>query len=125
MALKMEDRPKQIPWITKNLYYTDSSGRQVMEEQGQVILDIMNMVAYTDRDETSRDETFVKPGDGEIWKKTWIVGNGLVTIETAARTGASVVTTRRPVSSQTLKVFETCILTTNSAVHVFSKYVRY
>jgi hypothetical protein len=99
MALKMEDRPKQIPWITKNLYYTDSSGRQVMEEQGQVILDIMNMVAYTDRDETSRDETFVKPGDGEVWKKTWIIGNGLVTIETAARTGASVVTTRRPVSS--------------------------
>jgi hypothetical protein len=97
MALKMEDRPKQIPWITKNLYYTDSSGRQVMEEQGQVILDIMNMVAYTDRDETTRDETVVKPGDGEVWKKTWIVGNGLVTIETAARTGASIVTTRRPV----------------------------
>ena len=98
MALKMEDRPKQIPWITKNLYFTDSSGRQVMEEQGQVIVDIMNMVAYTDRDETTRDEFSAKPGDGEVWKKTWIVGNGLVTIETAARTGTSVVTTRRPVS---------------------------
>jgi hypothetical protein len=97
MALKMEDRPKQIPWITKNLYYTDSSGRQVMEEQGQVILDIMNMVAYTDRDETTREESSFKPGDGEVWKKTWIVGNALITIETAARTGASVVTTRRPV----------------------------
>ena len=98
MALKMEDRPKQIPWITKNLHYTDSSGKQVMEEQGQVILDIMNMVAYTDRDETTREESSFKPGDGEVWKKTWIVGNALVTIETAARTGASVVTTRRPVS---------------------------
>lgn len=98
MALKMEDRPKQIPWITRNLYYTDASGRQIMEEQGQVLIDIMNMVAYTDRDQTTRDDTFAKPGDGEIWKKTWIVGNGLVTIETAARTGASVVTTRRPVS---------------------------
>jgi hypothetical protein len=97
MALKMEDRPKQIPWITKNLCYTDSSGRQVMEEQGQVILDIMNMVAYTDRDETTREESSFKPGDGEVWKKTWIVGNALITIETAARTGASVVTTRRPV----------------------------
>jgi hypothetical protein len=98
MALKMEDRAKQIPWITKNLYYTDGLGRQFMEEQGEVILDIMNMVAYTDRDETTRDESFAKPGDGEVWKKTWIVGNGLVTIETAARTGTSVVTTRRPVS---------------------------
>jgi hypothetical protein len=68
-----------------------------MEEQGQVILDIMNMVAYTDRDETTREESSFKPGDGEVWKKTWIVGNALITIETAARTGASVVTTRRPV----------------------------
>jgi hypothetical protein len=98
MALKMEDRPKQIAWITRNLFYTDSSGRQIMEEQGQVILDIMNMVAYTDRDQTVRDENFAKPGDGEIWKKTWVVGNSLVSIETAARTGVSLVTTRRPVS---------------------------
>jgi hypothetical protein len=98
MALKMEDRPKQISWITRNLYYTDSSGRQIMEEQGQVILDIMNMVAYTDRDQTVRDENFAKPGDGEIWKKTWVVGNSLVSIETAARTGVSLITTRRPVS---------------------------
>jgi hypothetical protein len=99
MALKMEDRSKQIPWITRNLYYTDSSGRQIMEEQGQVLLDIMNMVAYTDRDQTLRDDGFAKPGDGEIWKKTWVVGNSLVSIETAARTGVSLVTTRRPVSS--------------------------
>ncbi|KAH7073440.1 hypothetical protein BKA63DRAFT_444520 [Paraphoma chrysanthemicola] len=102
MALKMEDRPKQIPWITRNLYYTDSSGRQIMEEQGQVILDIMNMVAYTDRDQTLRDENYAKPGDGEIWKKTWVVGNSLVSIETAARTGVSLVTTRRPCGTRFL-----------------------
>ncbi|EAT91324.2 hypothetical protein SNOG_01675 [Parastagonospora nodorum SN15] len=102
MALKMEDRPKQIPWITRNLHYTDSSGRQIMEEQGQVILDIMNMVAYTDRDQTLRDESFAKPGDGEIWKKTWVVGNSLVSIETAARTGVSLITTRRPAGTRFL-----------------------
>jgi hypothetical protein len=107
MALKMEDRPKQIPWITRNLYYTDGSGRQVMEEHGQVIMDIMNMVAYTDRDQTVRDENFAKPGDGEIWKRTWIIGNGLITIETAARTGVSLVTTRRPVGFNALKEAET------------------
>jgi hypothetical protein len=98
MALKIEDRPKQMPWIIRNLYYTDASGRQIMEEQGQVIMDIMNMVGYTDRDQTLRDESFAKPGDGEIWKKTWVVGNSLVSIETAARTGVSLITTRRPVS---------------------------
>jgi hypothetical protein len=98
MALKMEDRPKQIPWIIKNLSHTEPTGKVVMDEQGEVIIDIMNMVAYTDRDQTVRDEGFAKPGDGEIWKKTWIVGNSLITLETAARTGVSLVTTRRPVS---------------------------
>jgi hypothetical protein len=96
MALRMEDRPKQIPWITKNLLAVDSAGRYTMEEQGQVIVDIMNMVAYTDRDHTVRQENFSKPGDGEIWKKTWVVGNALLTIETAARTGVSQITSRRP-----------------------------
>lgn len=100
MALRMEDRPKQIPWITKNLLTVDSNGRHSMEEQGQVMVDIMNMVAYTDRDHTVRSENFSKPGDGEVWKKTWVVNNGLLTIETAARTGVSQVTSRRPVCIQ-------------------------
>jgi hypothetical protein len=102
LALKMEDRPKQIPWITRNLHHTDSSGRQTLEDFGEVIIDIMNMVAWTDRDETTRNENFSKPGDGEIWKKTWIVGNGMVTIETAARTGLSQITTRRPCGTRYL-----------------------
>ncbi|KAL6707039.1 Tuberous sclerosis 2-like protein [Coniothyrium glycines] len=104
MALRMEDRPKQIPWITKNLYFTDHYGRQTLEEHGEVVVDIMSMVAYTDRDQTLRDENFISPGDGEVWKKTWIVGNSLVTIETAARTGASIVTTRRPCGTRFLTV---------------------
>lgn len=99
MALKMEDRPKMMPFITQFLPLTDSTGKSEIEEQGQVILDMMNMVGYSDRDETRRDTNFSKPGDGEIWKKTWIVGHSLVTIETAARTGVSQITNRRPVSS--------------------------
>jgi hypothetical protein len=99
MALKMDDRPRQILWITKNLLTRDGTGREIMEEQGQVIVDIMNMVGYTDRDHTVRNENFSKPGDGEVWKKTWVVNNGLLTIETAARTGVSQVTSRRPVSA--------------------------
>ena len=98
MGLKMEDRPKFIPWITKNLSYTDNTGRLIMEEQGQAIVDVMSMVAYTDRDQTIRPESFAQPSDGEIWKKTWIAGHSVITIETAARTGVSLITTRRPVS---------------------------
>jgi hypothetical protein len=96
ISLKMEDRHKQIPWITKNLLYTDSTGKQVMEEQGHVIVDMMNNLAYSDHGETLRDPQFAQPSDGEIWSKTWIAGHSLITIETASTTGVSLITSRRP-----------------------------
>lgn len=105
MGVKMEDRPKLIPWIAQNLRFTDSMGRQAeLEEQGQVIIDMMNMVGYSDRDETMYDPNFAKPGDGEVWKKTWIVGHSLITIETAARTGVSQITNRRPCGTRFLSL---------------------
>lgn len=96
MALKLPERKGQIPWITKNLIYTDAAGKEVTEEQSQVIMDMMQMVAYSDRDETARDPNFAKESDGDVSKKTWIVGLSLLTIETAARTGVSQITSRRP-----------------------------
>jgi hypothetical protein len=95
MALKMPERAKQIPWIMKNLVYTDRFGKEITEEQSQVILDMMHMVAYSDRDETKPRADFAKPSDGEVLRKTWIVGHSIVTIETASRTGVSQITTRR------------------------------
>ncbi|KAJ4287682.1 Tuberous sclerosis 2-like protein [Kalmusia sp. IMI 367209] len=66
MCLKMEDRPRIMPWITRSLRFTDGMGRQTeLEEQGQVIVDMMNLVCYSDRDETIADPNFAKPGDGE------------------------------------------------------------
>jgi hypothetical protein len=105
MALKMEDRPKLMPWIARSLRFTDGMGRlSELEEQGQVIIDMMNMVGYSDRDETMREANFAKPGDGEVWKKTWIVGHSIVTIETAARTGVSQIATRRPCGTRFLSL---------------------
>lgn len=96
MALKLPERKGQIPWITKNLIYTDRAGREVTEEQSRVIMDMMQTVAYSDRDETAPDPNFSKESDGDVSKKTWIVGLSLLTIETAARTGVSQITSRRP-----------------------------
>ncbi|KAL5386716.1 hypothetical protein DPSP01_004079 [Paraphaeosphaeria sporulosa] len=105
MSLKMEDRPKLMPWIARSLRFTDGMGRQAeLEEQGQVIVDMMNLVCYSDRDETVPDDNFAKPGDGELWKKSWIVGHSLVTIETAARTGVSQIINRRPCATRCLSV---------------------
>ena len=117
MGLKMEDRPKLMPWIARSLRFMDERGQAELEEQGQVIVDMMSMVCYSDRDETLGDPNFAKPGDGEVWKKSWIVGHSLVSIETAARTGVSQITTRRPVSAA---LIFTCLLANFSVCHPVS-----
>lgn len=99
MALKLRDRPAYREWIKKSLIYTDSQGNLVVEDQGLVTLDMMDRIAYTDRDETRELLDFARPTDGEVSQKTWIVGMQLVTIRTAGRTGVSHITLRRPVSS--------------------------
>jgi hypothetical protein len=98
MALKLQDRPHFMQIIAKNLTYEESPGKYVIEDQGMVTLDMMDRIAYSDRDETACDVNFAKPTDGEIRKQTWIVGMSLLTIETAGRTGVSQLTRRRPVS---------------------------
>jgi hypothetical protein len=96
MALKLEDRPLHIPWIKKNLTYIDNDGNEVIEDQGIVTMDMMDKVAYSDRDETAYDANFATSTDGEVSQKTWVVGYSLMTIETAGRTGLSQITRRRP-----------------------------
>ena len=98
MSLKLQDRPRHMVWIARNLVYADPSGREVLEDQAQVTIDMMQRVAYSDRDETIPDAEFSKSSDGEVFKKSWIVGLSIVTVETAARTGVSQITHRRPVS---------------------------
>jgi hypothetical protein len=106
MALKLRDRPAYVQQIAKNLTYYDINGNNAIEEQGLVTLDMMERIAYTDRDETMEQVDFAKPSDGEVSEKTWIVGMSLLTIQTAGRTGLSQITRRRPVSI--LFIFHLC-----------------
>ncbi|KAF1990882.1 hypothetical protein K402DRAFT_369899 [Aulographum hederae CBS 113979] len=100
MNLKLQDRPTYMPWIAKNLTYLDKDGNEHIEEQGLVTIDMMQRVAYSDRDDTKHDPSFATAADGEISQKTWIVGMSLLTIETAGRTGVTQITHRRPTSTK-------------------------
>lgn len=100
MSIKLVERSKYVSWIIKNLVLNDSSGVEVIEEQSQVIIDMMQRVAYSDVDETSPDPDFSST-DGLILKKTWLVGLSIWTIETATGSGASQLTKRQPVSIST------------------------
>ena len=96
IALKLQDRNRHVGWISERLSYRDSHGRDIMEEQGQVTVDLMQRVAFSDRDETAPNPYFATETDGLRATKSWIVGKSIVTIETAGRTGFSQIIRRRP-----------------------------
>lgn len=96
MNLKLQDRPMYRPWIAEKLTYTDNYGKEHIEDQALVTMDMMDKIAYSDRDETKHDPDFAKETDGEVSQRTWVIGYSLLTVETAGRTGLSQITRRRP-----------------------------
>lgn len=96
ISLKLSDRPKQVPWIKKQLLYTDRHGQEGLEEQSQVLIDLMERLSFSDRDETAPDREFATESDGPVATKNWLVGSSILTIETAGRSGVSQLTRRRP-----------------------------
>ncbi|KAE9979085.1 hypothetical protein Vi05172_g2545 [Venturia inaequalis] len=96
MNLKLQDRPMYRPWIAEKLTYTDNHGKELVEDQALVTMDMMDKIAYSDRDETKHDPSFAKETDGEVAQQTWVIGYSLLTVETAGRTGLSQITRRRP-----------------------------
>ena len=96
MSLKISDRAKHISWITKSLISIDTNGRETMDEQSQVTIDMMQRVAFSDFDETVYNPHFASSADGEVRKKSWIDGLSIVTVETAAASGVSQIIKRQP-----------------------------
>lgn len=94
LALKLRDRANHVNWITRRLVFTDENGKEVVEEQSQVLIDMMQRTAYSDLGETVSHSDFAKPEDGHVISKSWIVGMSVVTIETAAATGLTQITKR-------------------------------
>ncbi|OAL75455.1 hypothetical protein A7D00_1054 [Trichophyton violaceum] len=106
LSLKLQDRPNHVGWITKRLLFNDEQGREVIEEQSQVFIDMMQRVAYSDLGDTIPFENFPpSPSDGPVVKRTWIVGTSIVTIETACASGLNQVT-KRQASGTTYSIFQ-------------------
>lgn len=96
LSLKLQDRAKQVNWITSRLIFKDEHGKEMVEEQSQVFLDLMQRVAFTDLGETIPYETFPpSPADGPVMKKSWVVGMSIVTVETAGVSGLTQITKRQ------------------------------
>ncbi|KAI9802850.1 MAG: Tuberous sclerosis 2-like protein [Piccolia ochrophora] len=96
MSLKLADRESHVGWIMKNLVSLDAAGKETMDEQSQVTIDMMHRVTYSDFDETVPDPNFAKPSDGVVEKRSWLFGLSILTVETAISSGVSQLTKRQP-----------------------------
>ncbi|KAL4927456.1 putative GTPase activating protein (Tsc2) [Aspergillus undulatus] len=96
LSLKLQDRAKLVNWITSRLIFTNEHGKETVEEQSQVFLDLMQRAAFSDLGETIPFATFPpSPEDGIAVKKSWIVGMSIVTVETAGVSGLTQITKRQ------------------------------
>ncbi|MCJ1293850.1 Tuberous sclerosis 2-like protein [Xylographa carneopallida] len=86
LSIRLVDRSKHVGWITSNLASRDDQGNNVLEEQSQVTLDMMHRTAYLDLGETVPSKGFSK-ADGPVFKKSWLLGLSIVTVETASGNG--------------------------------------
>ncbi|KAJ5634348.1 hypothetical protein N7528_002190 [Penicillium herquei] len=106
LSLKLQDRAKHVNWITSRLIFHDEQGKEVVEEQSQVFVDLMQRVAFSDLGETVPFEKFPPtPEDGPVSKKSWVVGLSIVTVETAGVSGLTQVS-KRQASGTTYIVYQ-------------------
>ncbi|KAI9890525.1 MAG: Tuberous sclerosis 2-like protein [Vezdaea aestivalis] len=96
MSTKLLDRAGKVHWIMRNLISMDANGKEIIDEQSQVTIDMMQRIAYSDFDESVYNPNFASPADGNVRKKSWLDGFSIVTVETAAATGLSQITKRQP-----------------------------
>lgn len=105
LALKLDERASHVGWIAKNLF-TDIEDPQ-SEEQAVITMDFMRRVAYSDADDSAEDPLFTTDMFGKILKKSWVVGNSIITIKQATGSGWAQVTKRQPSGTSSYTVRET------------------
>ncbi|THC98199.1 hypothetical protein EYZ11_002355 [Aspergillus tanneri] len=96
LSLKLQDRAKHVNWTTSRLIFKDEHGKEMVEEQSQVFLDLMQRAAFTDLGDTIPYPVFPpSPADGPVTKKSWVVGMSIITVETAGVSGLTQITKRQ------------------------------
>lgn len=104
LAVKLQDRPRHIPYITRQLLLANE-GKETIDEPTEVCFDWLARYTYASADprpansllsEIVMNPTISQPSELAITEKTWIVGNSLVTIRALARFGWIEILSRRP-----------------------------
>ncbi|CAE6345110.1 unnamed protein product [Rhizoctonia solani] len=103
LALKLQDRPKHIPYITRHLLLANEHYTQV-DEPTEVCFDWLARFTYANAESKPRmsslRESVLNPpgssGEGVVASKSWVFGNSIITIKTLRHSGWLEIECRRP-----------------------------
>ncbi len=108
LALKLPDRPKHIPYVTRQLMLANE-GNQELDIPTEVCFDWLARYAYASADPRPATSSFSdvvmsptshtpesSPTDVLQPSKTWLIGNAVVTVNALPRAGWVEVLSRRP-----------------------------
>lgn len=108
LALKLPDRPKHIPYITRQLLLANEANKEI-DIPTEVCFDWLARNAYASADPRPATSAFSEiimkpashppePSPSEVLQscKTWLVGNAVVTVHALPRAGWVEVLSRRP-----------------------------
>lgn len=82
LSIDVRERAQHVGWLTQELSWKDELGKDRLEEQSLVILDLMHRTAFSNLGETETGADFVSP-TLNIVKKMWLVGMSIITVEVA------------------------------------------
>ncbi|TKY85184.1 hypothetical protein EX895_006264 [Sporisorium graminicola] len=113
VILKIGDRPKYLPYISRGLLKANE-GMETLSDQTQVCFDFLARFTYSNADSKPK-KSFINqlimggPSAGankgkEVGRhsKTWLMGNGLLTVSTAKKAGWVEIVIRRPSGTATM-----------------------
>ncbi|KAJ1591196.1 hypothetical protein NDA11_006983 [Ustilago hordei] len=113
VILKIGDRPKYLPYISRGLLKANE-GMEALSDQTQVCFDFLARFTHSNADSKPKKSFVnqlimgapsagpVKGKDAGRHSKTWLMGNGLLTVSTAKKAGWAEIVIRRPSGTATM-----------------------
>ena len=107
LSLKLERRKNFVSWLMPRLTFQNNIGKELVDEQTEVLIDMMQRTAFSDLGETEPNPKFAQATDGQVNSASWLMGYSIVTVETAGLTGMSQIT-KRQASGTTHSIYVPC-----------------
>ena len=113
VILKISDRPKYLPYISRGLLKANE-GMEALSDQTQVCFDFLARFTHSNADSKPKKSFInqlimgpptagpIKGKDAPRHSKTWLMGNGLLTVSMAKKVGWVEIVIRRPSGTATM-----------------------